>query len=58
VRLKPEDADAHANLGSAYAELGMLAEAKTQFEQALEINPSHALARENLQELQSAMPNR
>ena len=55
VRLRPDDADAHANFGSALAELGKIAEAKVQFERALEINPNHALARENLEQLRSAM---
>jgi tetratricopeptide (TPR) repeat protein len=41
----------------ALAELGRFAEAKAQFERALEINPAHALAQENLQQLQSAMGN-
>jgi len=54
VRLSPNDADAHANLGSALAELGQFAEAKNEFERALAINPAHTLARENLQQLQSA----
>jgi Flp pilus assembly protein TadD len=44
-------------LGSALAELGRFAEAKRRFERALEINPAHSLARENLQQLQSAMGN-
>ena len=55
VRLRPDDADAHANFGSALAELGKFAEAKAQFERALQINPSHVLARENLEQLRSAM---
>jgi Tfp pilus assembly protein PilF len=55
VRLRPDDADAHANFGSALAELGKLPEAKAQFERALEINPNHALARENLEQVRSAM---
>jgi Flp pilus assembly protein TadD len=37
--------------------LGRFAEARAQLERALEINPAHALARENLQQLQSAMPD-
>jgi tetratricopeptide (TPR) repeat protein len=55
VRLRPDDADAHANFGSALAELGKIPEAKAQFERALEINPNHSLARENLDQLRSAM---
>jgi Flp pilus assembly protein TadD len=55
VRIRPEDADAHANLATALAELGRFAEAKAQFERALEINSAHALARENLRQMESAM---
>lgn len=55
VGLRPDDANAHANYGSALAELGRFPEAKAQFERALEINPNHALARENLEQLRSAM---
>ena len=55
VRLRPDDADAHANFGSALAELGRFSEAKAQLERALQINPNHALARENLEQLHSAM---
>ena len=55
VRLRPGDADAHANFGSALAELGKYPEAEVEFERALQINPNHALARENLEQLRSAM---
>jgi tetratricopeptide (TPR) repeat protein/mono/diheme cytochrome c family protein len=55
VHLRPDDAGAHANFGSALAELGKLAEAKAEFERALKINPDLALARENLEQLNSAM---
>ncbi len=51
----PGDADAEANLGSALAEMGRFSEAKTHFERALQINPNHSLAKENLQELQHTM---
>jgi hypothetical protein len=34
--------------------MGLFSEAKAHFERALEINPNHSLARENLQELQRA----
>jgi Flp pilus assembly protein TadD len=49
--LNPQDADAHANLGSALAELGRKSDAKAQFEQALRINSTQAMARENLEPL-------
>jgi Flp pilus assembly protein TadD len=56
VRLHPDDADAEANLGGALAETGQYAEAKTHLERALEINPNHTLARENLEQLKQLMP--
>jgi tetratricopeptide (TPR) repeat protein len=55
VHLRPDDADAHANFGSALAGLGKYPEAEEQFERALQINPNHTLARENLEQLRSAM---
>jgi Flp pilus assembly protein TadD len=54
VRLHPDDANAEANLGSALAETGNLREAKLHFERALEIDPNHELARENLETLSHA----
>ena len=55
VRLRPDDANAHANFGSALAELGKFPQAEAEFERALKINPNHTLARENLEQLRSAM---
>jgi Flp pilus assembly protein TadD len=40
-----------ANLGAALAEAGHLAEAKSHFERALQIDPNQALAKENLDAL-------
>jgi len=51
VRLRPDDANAEANLGSALAEIGKLAEAKLHFQRALRIDPNHKLARENLEQI-------
>jgi Flp pilus assembly protein TadD len=51
VRINPEDANAEANLGSAFAESGDLKQAKLHYERALRLNPNHELARENLQQL-------
>jgi Flp pilus assembly protein TadD len=41
-----------ANLGAALAETGHLAEAKSHFERALQIDPNQPLAKENLDTLQ------
>jgi Flp pilus assembly protein TadD len=42
-------------LGAALAQMGRLAEAKSHFERALQINPNQAIAKENLVELQKEM---
>ena len=52
TRLNTEDADAEANLGSALAQTGRIAEAKSHYQRALKLNPGHTLARENLDELE------
>ena len=49
---RPDDANVEANLGSALAEMGRLAEAKSHFERALQIDPNQALAKENLEILE------
>jgi hypothetical protein len=41
--------DAEANLGGALAETGKISEAKLHFQRALQIDPNHKLARENLE---------
>lgn len=46
--LDPSKAETHNNLGSVYADLGRLDEAKKAFEQALAIDPSLSDARQNL----------
>ena len=53
MRINPEDANAEANLGSAFAETGDLKQAKLHYERALHLNPNHELARENLQQINS-----
>jgi tetratricopeptide (TPR) repeat protein len=55
VRLKPDYARAHFNLGSALANMGRLDEAIREFSEVLRIDPSSRAARESLeycQELQ------
>jgi len=46
--LKPDDSDAWTNLGVALAMQGELAEAKTVFERAMQLNPGNTTARKNL----------
>ena len=41
----PNDLEAYNRLGKAYAELGRNVEAKTAFQQALDISPSNSIAR-------------
>jgi Flp pilus assembly protein TadD len=55
VRLNPDDAEAEANLGSALAKTGNLAEAKAHFERALKLKPDYVMARENLQAVEQMM---
>ena len=50
LRINPDSADAHYNLGAALARLGRVPEAIAQYEQALRIKPDddetrHELAR-------------
>jgi len=55
--LNPGDANAEANLGGALAETGRWKEARTHLERALEIDPNHILARENLEQVKRAAPS-
>lgn len=48
LRLWPENADAHANLGNSYAREGDYARAIRHYGQALELQPGHAVASQNL----------
>lgn len=53
VRLKPEYAPAHLNLGVALQQLGQTQEARTQFEETLRLEPGHKLAAQYLQALRA-----
>jgi Flp pilus assembly protein TadD len=48
VALRPDSADAHTDLGAALAEAGLKQEAVAELRRALEIDPNHSVARENL----------
>jgi tetratricopeptide (TPR) repeat protein len=48
VRLKPDFAEAHNNLGNALARVGKLDEAIGHYEQALRIKPENAVAHYNM----------
>jgi spermidine synthase len=51
----PDDAELHNNLGAAHAQLGQLETARELFEQALRLDPAHADARRNLQQLRGLL---
>jgi tetratricopeptide (TPR) repeat protein len=53
LRLKPDDAEAHCNLGVALAQTGKIAEAIAHYEQALRIKPDFTQARNALARLQA-----
>ena len=42
IRINPDDADAHYNLGVAYGKLGKYQEAMDAFKQAIRFNPDYA----------------
>ena len=47
LRINPEDADAHFNLGIAYRKSGKCQEAIEAYKQAIRINPDFAMAHDN-----------
>lgn len=49
------DESSHNRLGKAYAELGRLDEAKSEYEKALAVNPLGPVARKNIQKLEGLM---
>jgi Flp pilus assembly protein TadD len=57
VKINPNDANAEANLGSAFAAAGDLPSAKTHLERALALNPQNALAKENLAVVLQDLPH-
>ena len=53
LRLDPDIAEAHNNLGSVLLQLGRIDEAAPQFEAALRLRPDYARARANLERLRA-----
>jgi Flp pilus assembly protein TadD len=53
LRIKPNFAEAHANLGAALAQTGRISEAIEQLKASLLINPSNVDARNNLTKLEA-----
>jgi protein O-GlcNAc transferase len=52
LRIDPEDANAHANLGVALARKGDYAAAKESLERSLQLNPDNPGARKNLERVE------
>ena len=48
IRLKPDHADAHYNLGLLLGKKGQMEQAIRQFQEALRLKPDHAHARQYL----------
>ncbi len=53
LNLFPQEPDAYNRLGKAQSELGQYAEARQAYSQTLKINPSNAIARKNLDRLET-----
>jgi tetratricopeptide (TPR) repeat protein/mono/diheme cytochrome c family protein len=58
VAQRPSDADLRNNFGIILARSGDLAGAAAQFEEALRVNPAHAVARRNLEAVRKKMTGR
>jgi protein O-mannosyl-transferase len=56
LRLRPDDARAHYNVGYALLASGRRSEARQQFERALQLQPDFAAARDMLRRLQDVDP--
>ena len=55
LKLNPNDAEAHHNLGAAYARLDRFAEAKACFATAVRLRPDYADAVRHLQQVRSVL---
>jgi Flp pilus assembly protein TadD len=55
VELKPDSVEAHNQLGLIQAQQGKLAEAISQFQEALRLRPNDPLAQQSLKRAQTAL---
>jgi tetratricopeptide (TPR) repeat protein len=55
LKIEPDSAESHDNLGVLLAQMGRLEEAIGHFKKALEINNSYEAARTHLQDLQKVL---
>jgi len=53
LRINPEYAEAHNNLGAALGQMGRISEAIEQLKAALRISPNDVVAKNNLTKLQA-----
>lgn len=56
-RVRDDDLDTHIDLGVAYAEMGLLADAVAEFEHVLRHDPGHVRARAELAAVNLRMGN-
>jgi Flp pilus assembly protein TadD len=55
IAIKPDYANAYNSLGMALANQGQLEEARAEFQTALQVDPRHRSAAENLARLEAAL---
>ena len=58
VKVKPDYAIAHSNLGNAHQELGELAEAEESYREALRLSGNHTLTKFRLAKLTIDLPTK
>jgi tetratricopeptide (TPR) repeat protein len=56
VRYHPRLAEGHARAGALYRRLGRSGDARRELERAISLDPAHALARQELEELERGLP--